>query len=76
MGSLINESGERNTYQKFWDKFSTKADNNSMMLNKNADQFEKYDREDILASLPQFLNLNVADIGAGIGYINKIKIFI
>lgn len=66
MGVVIND--ERNTYREFWNKFSTKADNNSMMLNKNADQIEESDRQDILNSLPDFTGLNVADIGAGIGY--------
>lgn len=37
------------------------------MLNKNADELEEHDRADILASLPDFTDKDVVDIGAGIG---------
>lgn len=47
----------------FWDKFSSDATINSMMLNKNADQLEESDRNDILQSLPDFTDMTVVDIG-------------
>lgn len=37
------------------------------MLNTNADQLEESDRMDILNSLPNFTDMIVVDIGAGIG---------
>jgi ubiquinone/menaquinone biosynthesis C-methylase UbiE len=51
----------------FWNKFSSDASINTMMLNKNADQLEESDRNDILQSLPDFTDMIVVDIGAGIG---------
>ena len=61
------KTSRRETYKNFWDKYSDKPDNGAMMLNKNADELEEYDRADILASLPDFTDKDVVDIGAGIG---------
>ncbi|KAI1727707.1 methyltransferase domain-containing protein [Ditylenchus destructor] len=66
-GSTIMESVARDVYRNFWNGFSSKADNSSMMLNKDADQLEALDRENILASLPDYTGMDVLDIGAGIG---------
>ncbi|KAE9554540.1 hypothetical protein FO519_002244 [Halicephalobus sp. NKZ332] len=60
-------TSRRETYKSFWDKYSDKPDNGAMMLNKNADELEEQDRMDILASLPEFTDKDVVDIGAGIG---------
>jgi hypothetical protein len=38
-------NSERDVYRSFWNGFSGKADNTSMMLNKNADELEAFDRE-------------------------------
>nr|6WLF_A Chain A, Phosphoethanolamine N-methyltransferase 1 [Bursaphelenchus xylophilus]6WLF_B Chain B, Phosphoethanolamine N-methyltransferase 1 [Bursaphelenchus xylophilus] len=55
------------TYFSFWNKFSSNADINTMMLNNNADQLEPFDRADIIQDLPDFTGMNVVDVGAGIG---------
>uniref|UniRef100_A0AC35EQT8 Methyltransferase type 11 domain-containing protein n=1 Tax=Panagrolaimus sp. PS1159 TaxID=55785 RepID=A0AC35EQT8_9BILA len=61
------ETVQRNTYKMFWDRYSDMPGNEAMLLNKNADELEEYDRKDILASLPDFTDKDVVDIGAGIG---------
>uniref|UniRef100_A0A915EV01 phosphoethanolamine N-methyltransferase n=1 Tax=Ditylenchus dipsaci TaxID=166011 RepID=A0A915EV01_9BILA len=65
--TIIENIGQRDIYKSFWNGFSGKADNASMMLNKNADELEAFDREDILAALPDYNGMDVLDIGAGIG---------
>ncbi|KAF7634704.1 hypothetical protein Mgra_00005851 [Meloidogyne graminicola] len=57
----------RQVYRSFWDKFSDKADNTSMLLNADADNFEALDRAEIIGMLPSFNEKYVVDIGAGIG---------
>uniref|UniRef100_A0AC34G070 Methyltransferase domain-containing protein n=1 Tax=Panagrolaimus sp. ES5 TaxID=591445 RepID=A0AC34G070_9BILA len=61
------ETVQRNTYKMFWDRYSDKPSNEAMLLNKNADELEELDRKDILATLPDFTDKDVVDIGAGIG---------
>jgi SAM-dependent methyltransferase len=61
------ETVQRNTYKMFWDRYSDMPGNEAMLLNKNADELEEYDRKDILVSLPDFTDKDVVDIGAGIG---------
>lgn len=67
------ESKTRGVYRNFWDGFAEVTDNTAMMLNKNAEKLERFDRGDILASLPDYSGMHVADIGAGIGYIGFLK---
>lgn len=57
----------RKVYKNFWSLYSHQATNGSMMLNRNADEFEAQDRENIVECLPDFTDLDVVDIGAGIG---------
>jgi phosphoethanolamine N-methyltransferase len=65
--AAIKAAAQRNTYKIFWDRYSDKPSNEAMLLNKNADELEELDRADILASLPDFTDKDVVDIGAGIG---------
>ncbi|VDM63783.1 unnamed protein product [Angiostrongylus costaricensis] len=57
----------RDSFKTFWDKYSDKADTNTMMLNHTANDLDASDRENILSSLPVLTNKDVVDIGAGIG---------
>lgn len=41
----------RQIYRSFWDKFSDKADNTSMLLNADADNFEALDRQIFIIKL-------------------------
>ena len=61
------KTAQRNTYKTFWDRYSDTPSNEAMLLNKNADELEEHDRADILATLPDFTDKDVVDIGAGIG---------
>lgn len=61
---------EESIYKNFWDKFSSRPDMSSMMLNTSADELEALDRHDILSSLPNYTGMDIADIGAGIGFAN------
>lgn len=64
----MEQLGSRVMYKNFWDGFSDKPNINTMMLNTSADQLEALDRREILELLPDYSGLDVADIGAGIGY--------
>ncbi|KAL7077081.1 hypothetical protein ACQ4LE_004010 [Meloidogyne hapla] len=67
MASLTSNHVDRQIYRSFWDKFSDRADNTSMLLNADADKFEALDRAEIIGMLPSFKDKFVVDIGAGIG---------
>jgi phosphoethanolamine N-methyltransferase len=51
----------------FWDGYSKITDERSMMLNEHADLLKDLDCKDIIRSLPDTTNMDVVDIGAGIG---------
>jgi len=59
--------GDREALTEFWEKQSHVPTVQTMMLNKFADKVDQQDRQDILASLPNFNNMNVVELGAGIG---------
>lgn len=59
--------GDRTTLTEFWEKQSHVPTVQTMMLNKFAEKVDQHDREEILASLPNFQDFNVLELGAGIG---------
>lgn len=65
MNKVVSANAE--ACRQFWDKFSNQCDNRAMMLNANADQIETPDRNDILDSLPNLKDLDIVEVGAGIG---------
>lgn len=64
---MIRVANSRKLYKNFWNSFSNRCDNTTMMLNNHADQMEESDRLDIIDSLPDLRNKDIVDIGAGIG---------
>jgi len=59
--------GDRQALKTFWEGFSDTPNVETMMLNKNADDFDENDRRDIWTSLPDLKGLRVVEIGSGIG---------
>lgn len=59
--------GDRAALKTFWQGFSHTPNVETMMLNKNADDFDENDRRDIWTSLPDLKGLRVVEIGSGIG---------
>jgi hypothetical protein len=57
----------RGELKTFWDGYSQITDERSMMLNEHADRLKDLDCRDIIRSLPDTTNMDVVDIGAGIG---------
>lgn len=60
-------SSDREKLTEFWEKYKHSPDDNAMMLNEKADRLKEADCEDIWRSLPDVHNMDVIDIGAGIG---------
>lgn len=59
--------GDRTALTEFWEKQSHVPTVQTMMLNKFADKVDHQDRQDILESIPDFQDMNVVELGAGIG---------
>jgi ubiquinone/menaquinone biosynthesis C-methylase UbiE len=57
----------REELKTFWDGYSQITDERSMMLNEHAALLKDLDCKDIIRSLPDTTNMDVVDIGAGIG---------
>ena len=54
-----------NPAHAYWEKQS--PDVKGMMLNSNAEEFEQYEREEVLHYLPKLDQLDVVELAAGIG---------
>lgn len=57
----------RNSMKQFWTEHSVEASEEDMMLDSQASEFSKYEREEILGMLGDYSGKDILELGAGIG---------
>ncbi|OWF37358.1 phosphoethanolamine N-methyltransferase 3-like [Mizuhopecten yessoensis] len=63
----INTDGTKTSMKEYWDEHSKDASMQEMMLDNDAEELSKDELPEILSYLPKYDNLDVVELGAGIG---------